>query len=117
MPPVFEPTIALMSELADGLRGAHRVVYLSNMPSAFATVLEARCPWIGRFEDGIFSGRAKLVKPDAAISAMAEAKVNLDPANTLLLDDSPQNVHAARARGWRLKSSTIHTTIKACEMR
>lgn len=71
------------------------------MPSAFATVLEARCPWIGRFEDGIFSCRAKLVKPDAAIYAVAEAKVNLDPANTLLLDDSPHNVHAARARGWR----------------
>ena len=28
--PVFEPAIALMSELADGLHGAHRVVYLSN---------------------------------------------------------------------------------------
>jgi len=28
--PVFEPTIPLMSELGDGLHGAHRVVYLSN---------------------------------------------------------------------------------------
>ena len=99
--PLFEPTIALMSELADGLHGAHRVVYLSNMPSAFATVLEARCPWIGRFEGGIFSGRVNLAKPDAAIYAAAEAQFNLDPANTLFLDDSPRNVHAARARGWR----------------
>ncbi|MBC7711369.1 MAG: HAD-IA family hydrolase [Rhizobacter sp.] len=99
--PVFEPTIALMNELADGLHGAHRIVYLSNMPSAFATVLEARCPWISRFEDGVFSGRVKLAKPDAAIYAAAEAQLNLDPADTLFLDDSPRNVDAARARGWR----------------
>ena len=99
--PLFEPTIALMSELADGSHGAHRVVYLSNMPSAFATVLEARCSWMSRFEGGIFSGRVKLAKPDAAIYAAAEAQLNLDPANTLFLDDSPRNVHAARARGWR----------------
>ena len=98
--PLCEPTIALMSELADGSHGAHRVVYLSNMPSAFATVLEARCSWISRFEGGIFSGRVKLAKPDAAIYAAAEAQLNLDPANTLFLDDSPRNVHAARARGW-----------------
>ena len=99
--PLFEPTIALMSELADGSHGAHRVVYLSNMPTAFATVLEARCPWISRFEDGIFSGRVKLAKPDDAIYAAAEKQLHLDPADTLFLDDSPRNVHAARARGWR----------------
>ena len=99
--PLFEPTIALMCELADGLHGAHRVVYLSNMPPAFATVLEARCPWISRFEDGIFSGRVNLAKPDTAIYAAAEAQLNLDPANTLFLDDSPRNVRAARGRGWR----------------
>jgi putative hydrolase of the HAD superfamily len=99
--PVYESTIALMGELADGLHGAHRVVYLSNMPSAFATVLEARCPWISRFEDGIFSGRVNLAKPDAAIFAAAEAQLGLDPTDTLFLDDSARNVRAARARGWR----------------
>ena len=98
--PLCEPTIALMNKLADGLHGAHRVVYLSNMPSAFATVLEARCPWIGRFENGIFSSRVKLAKPDAAIYAAAETQLNLDPTDTLFLDDSAPNVHAARARGW-----------------
>lgn len=99
--PLFEPTLAVINELADGLHGEHRVLYLSNMPSAFATVLEARCPWISRFEDGIFSGRVQLAKPDTAIYVAAEAQLNLDPANTLFLDDSARNVHAARARGWR----------------
>ena len=99
--PVFEPTIALMSELADGRHGTHRVVYLSNMPEAFAEVLEKRCPWLARFEGGIFSGRVKLAKPDPAIYATAERQLRLNPADTLFLDDSVRNVQAARARGWR----------------
>ena len=99
--PVFEPTVATMQALADGLHGAHRVLYLSNMPEAFAEVLETRCTWLSRFEGGIFSGRVKLAKPDSAIYAIAESRFQLDPADTLFLDDSVRNVQAARARGWR----------------
>ena len=99
--PLFDDALALMQELADGQHGAHRVLYLSNMPTTFADVLEARCPWIARFEDGIFSGRVNLAKPDAAIYEAAEQRFNLDPAQTLFMDDSPPNVYAARARGWR----------------
>ena len=100
--PTIDPTIALFNQLADeaAKNGAHRLVYLSNMPASFAPVLEARCPWIARFEGGIFSGRVNLAKPDAAIYALAEQKLNLVPAETLFLDDSPRNVDAARTRGW-----------------
>ena len=80
--------------------GAHRLVYLSNMPASYAPILEARCPWIARFEGGIFSGRVNLAKPDAAIYALAERALKLVPGETLFLDDSPPNVDAARARGW-----------------
>ena len=99
--PVHDSAVALMQELADGQHGGHRVLYLSNMPVAFADVLEARCPWIARFESGIFSGRVNLAKPDDAIFAAAEQTLGLNPAETLFLDDSVRNVHAARARGWQ----------------
>lgn len=102
--PLCAPTIALMQSLADGVHGEHRVLYLSNMPTAFADVLEARCPWIARFEAGLFSGRVKLAKPDAAIYAAAESQLGLEPSNTLFLDDSPPNVAAARLRGWRAET-------------
>jgi putative hydrolase of the HAD superfamily len=98
--PVCEPTVALMQALAAGHHGAHRVLYLSNMPVEFADVLEARCPWIAQFEAGLFSGRVGLGKPDAAIYAAAEAQLRLDPSTTLFLDDSLPNVTAARLRGW-----------------
>ena len=99
--PVCIDALTLMQALADGQHGEHRVLYLSNMPTPFADALEARYPWITRFEGGIFSGRVNMAKPDAAIYAEAEQRFNLDPAQTLFMDDSPPNVHAARVRGWR----------------
>jgi putative hydrolase of the HAD superfamily len=98
--PEFGDALSLMQALADGEYGAHRVLYLSNMPTTFADVLEARCPWIARFEDGIFSGRVNMAKPDAEIYAEAEKRFNLEPSQSLFMDDSPPNVYAARARGW-----------------
>ena len=64
--PTIDPTIALFNQLADeaSADGAHRLLYLSNMPASYAPVLEARCPWIARFEGGLFSGRVNLAKPD-----------------------------------------------------
>ena len=98
----IDPTVALFNRLADVVAdtGAHRLLYLSNMPAPWASVLETRYPWIARFEGGIFSGRVDFAKPDAAIYALAEQSLNLLPAQTLFLDDSPRNVEAARARGW-----------------
>jgi putative hydrolase of the HAD superfamily len=97
--PMLDDALSLMQALANGQHGSHRVLYLSNMPTEFAEVLEARCPWIARFEAGIFSGRVNLIKPDAEIYEVAEQRLNLDPAQTLFLDDSAPNVAAARARG------------------
>ncbi len=96
--PLIEPSVKRMQALVGG---RHRVFYLSNMPAAFADVLEARCPWIAHFEAGIFSGRVKLSKPDPAIYEAAEKAFGLDPADTLFLDDVPHNVDAARVRGWK----------------
>ena len=100
--PTIDATIALFNGLADvaAAGGGHRLLYLSNMPASFVPVLTARCPWIARFEGGIFSGHVNLAKPDAEIYALAEQQLNLIPAETLFLDDSPRNVDAARARGW-----------------
>jgi putative hydrolase of the HAD superfamily len=105
LPPI-ESSIAVMETLFDARdRGDDlRVFYLSNMPAEFADTLEKRFAWIKRFDGGIFSGRAKLSKPDSAIYAALEAQHFLDPQRTLFLDDSSPNVVAANGRGWH----TIH---------
>lgn len=79
----------------------HRMVYLSNMPLPYAEHLERHNPFIAEFDDGIFSGRVGLVKPDAAIFALAEARFGLQPAQTMFIDDHAGNVQAARSRGWQ----------------
>lgn len=106
--PVLQGPVGAVVALTGGAAAAtgstspqHRVLYLSNMPVTFAAVLERRCPWISRFEGGIFSGREQLSKPDAAIYEALERRYALDAADTLFLDDSPANVAAARARGWQ----------------
>jgi putative hydrolase of the HAD superfamily len=92
------PTVALMQ----GLKAAgHRMFYLSNMPLPYADHLERCNPFITDFEDGIFSGRVGLMKPDAGIFELAERRFGLQPADTLFIDDHAGNVEAARARGWQ----------------
>lgn len=79
----------------------HRTFFLSNMPVPYARHLEQTHDFIGEFDDGIFSGRVRLMKPDRAIFELAETRFALDPARTLFIDDHAGNVQAARARGWQ----------------
>ncbi len=104
--PPLESSIAAMSALFDARdRGAKlRVFYLSNMPGEFADILERRFEWTRRFDGGIFSARARLSKPNAAIFAALEDVYQLVPESTLFLDDSVANVAAAASRCWR----TVH---------
>jgi putative hydrolase of the HAD superfamily len=104
--PVLDDSVAAVESLCDARdRGEQlRVFFLSNMPVEFAAILEKRFAWFARFDGGIFSGRAKLSKPNAAIYAALESQYALDPQRTLFLDDSAPNIRAAIARGWR----TVH---------
>jgi putative hydrolase of the HAD superfamily len=83
------------------LRGAGRATYfLSNMPEPVATQVELRHQFVREFDDGVFSGRVGLAKPDPAIFALAAERFGAPPAELLLLDDHEPNVIAARSLGW-----------------
>ena len=41
------------------------------------------------------------MKPDAGIFAEAERRFGLEPRATVFIDDRPENIDAARARGWQ----------------
>ena len=57
-------------------------------------------PVLDHFRDIVVSGRERLVKPDPAIYALAQARFGHDPARMLFIDDSLPNVTAARECGW-----------------
>lgn len=92
------PTVALLKRLK---AAGHRLFYLSNMPHPYADHLERCNAFVADFQDGIFSARVGLMKPNAAIFELAEQRFGLVPADTLFIDDHAGNVEAARARGWQ----------------
>jgi putative hydrolase of the HAD superfamily len=101
IPPHLEPqapSIALFRQLK---AAGHRMFYLSNMPARYADILERRNDFIAEFDDGIFSARVGLMKPQAAIFDLAQQRFGLEPAQTLFIDDHAGNVEAASARGWQ----------------
>jgi putative hydrolase of the HAD superfamily len=91
-------TVALLRRLY--ARG-HALFFLSNMPAPYADRLDATHDFIGLFRLGVYSGRAGLTKPDAAIFAHAEAVFGIEPRDTLFIDDVMRNVEAARRAGWQ----------------
>lgn len=117
IPGHLQPQAATV-ELFHRLRACgHRLYYLSNMPVPYAEHLERENAFIAQFADGIFSGRVGLMKPGAAIYALAEQRFGLQPAETLFIDDHGGNVEAARARGWQaVRFEDAHQTARDATM-
>ena len=89
-------TVALIDDLH---QAGHRLFFLSNMPAPYADHLEQHQPVLRRFEDGVFSARVKLTKPDPAIFRHALERFGVAAADCVFLDDHPANIAAARALG------------------
>ena len=75
--------------------------YLSNMPAPYADHLEREHAFVREFDDGLFSARVKLIKPEPAIFALAAQRFGVAPSELVFLDDHPPNVTAARSAGWQ----------------
>jgi len=90
-------TVALLQRLK---AMGERLYYLSNMPAAFAAQVRSSLQAIDVFEDGVFSAEVGLIKPEAAIYALAAERFGLAASQCRFLDDVAVNVEAARAQGW-----------------
>lgn len=78
----------------------HRMYFLSNMPPSYAAHLERVNPFIAEFDDGIYSGRVGLMKPQAAIFELSQRQFALDGVPTAFIDDHAGNIAAAERHGW-----------------
>ena len=89
-----------MVELAHRLSERHRVFLLSNIGDLHWVHLarEYRLHAIGH--GALPSYVAGAMKPHPAIYAEAERRFALEPAATVFIDDRPDNVATATARGW-----------------
>ena len=94
-----------LPETVDWVRRLHAqgrpLHYLSNMPEPFAQHFERTHDFMRVFESGVFSSRAKLVKPEPEIFVHAAQVYGRVPEALLLIDDHLPNIVAARAAGWQ----------------
>lgn len=90
-------TVALVERLR---RPAVPMFFLSNMPAPYADELDRRHAFVRAFDDGVYSARVGLVKPEAEIFALAAERFGTVPEELLFLDDQRVNCAAAQAAGW-----------------
>jgi putative hydrolase of the HAD superfamily len=78
-----------------------RLYFLSNMPLPYARLLEHKHAFISWFDGGIFSADVQHIKPEPEIYAMLERRYQLEPSQTVFIDDLANNVAHAQSRGWQ----------------
>lgn len=96
---VIDSSVEIVERLA---RAGTPQYLLSNLPSEMVATSFGRFAFPRLFADAIISGDHGLVKPDPALFAIALARMG-DPApqDVVFVDDSPANITAARALGFR----------------
>ena len=88
-----------MEQLVDELHARGYGCYLlSNFPETFQA-LPGRTPVLNKLDGMVVSYQIHLLKPDPAIFLEAARILNIDPAETVFIDDSLPNVEGARKAG------------------
>ncbi len=86
---------------------------LSNFGADFWPEFIAAEAALDGFGDIVVSGHEKVAKPDPEIYAIAEARFGLPPQHLFFIDDKPENIAAAQARGWHGHVFTDAETLEA----
>ena len=96
-----QEAIPATQRLIEALKAAgYRLYVLSNMSKEFIEFLREQEVY-RHFEGEVVSCEEHIVKPDPAIYTTLTARYELDPAETLFIDDRKENIEAARAEGWQ----------------
>ncbi|MEC9431421.1 MAG: HAD family phosphatase [Pseudomonadota bacterium] len=99
----------MFGPMMPGMETLFRAVKASGVPVAALTnfaadtflVAQARFPILAEFDVEVVSGREGTLKPEPRIYEIVEARTGLSGPDLFFADDKPENVAAARARGWR----------------
>lgn len=103
-PHAFVKTRALVIDglkfVADRKQAGDQVYILSNWDYASFQLLKKVCPDVFNMFDGIMiSGEVGLAKPDIRMYQLFLKTFNLDPADTIFIDDQIDNICAAQEVG------------------
>ena len=89
------PTAKLIKQLKEA---GYRLIVLSNMSKEYIAYLRKMNVY-SAFDDEVISCEVGLIKPEKEIYSLLIERYNLDPAQTMFIDDRKENVDAAAALG------------------
>ena len=96
----YHEAIPAMAELVEALSGNYRPVLLSNVDRDYWQVVRAMQPELEHFELLLVSAELGVAKPDPEIFRHVCQLTGTEPQQCLFIDDTAQNVDAARALGF-----------------
>ncbi len=94
-----EPMARIIGDLASS--GDNRLFLLSNTNGLHKDHFLKTYPVFAAFRGGVYSHTARSMKPDAGIFEQAFTKFGLTPAETVYIDDRPENIAKGRQLGLR----------------
>tara|TARA_B100002052_G_scaffold122724_1_gene112922 strand:+ start:131 stop:724 length:594 start_codon:yes stop_codon:yes gene_type:complete len=97
----FEESIKVLRQLKDK---NYKCYVLSNWSAETFEGIPIDFPFMQLFDGLLISGEDKLIKPDQAIYELAKKRFNLDPEETVFIDDKLENIEAAQ----KMNFKTIH---------
>ncbi len=100
---VFEEAVDILKKLKDK---NYECYVLSNWSAEAFAGMTDDYPFLKLFDGLLISGEDKLIKPDHAIYQLARDRFNLNPEETVFIDDKRENIEAAKG----LDFKTIHLT-------
>ena len=98
---VFEESVDILKKLKDK---NYECYVLSNWSAETFAGMTDDYPFLKLFDGLLISGEDKLMKPDSAIYELAKNRFNLNPEETIFIDDKRENIEAAKG----LDFKTIH---------
>lgn len=96
--PVIGENVALLRALK--ARGVP-VSALSNFGVQTFAWAQAEHDFLHLFDHAVISGHHRVMKPEPEIYALLEGATGMAGAQLYFIDDKPENIEAARARGWQ----------------
>ena len=100
---VFEESVDILKKLKDKNYDCY---VLSNWSAETFEGMTIDYPFLQLFDGLLISGEDELIKPDQAIYQLAKDRFNLNPEETVFIDDKQENIEAAKG----LDFKTIHLT-------
>ena len=97
----FQSSIDILMKLK---QDNYECFVLSNWSSETFIDIPKEFKFMNNFDGLLISGEDKLAKPDPKIYLLAIDRFNLDPQNTVFIDDKLININAAKELGFK----TIH---------